>query len=589
MNIRQLRPSSPHPISVADLITKVRKRAGLEATVARGSDQTPVTSVSLDSHDVVAGEAFVALPGARRHGAQFTPSAFESGAVAVITDEDGLAQLIADPRFFTDHPLAVVVLTEDVRRYAGYAAAAVWDYPHEQLRTVGITGTNGKTTTSHFLAHALEELAGTTLLIGTAGITLGQVHVESERTSVEAPVLHRLLAWAVENGARSVVMEVSSHALVLHRVAGMHFDAVAFLNLQRDHLDFHSTMEEYFAAKASLFAANRAQRAVVCIDDQWGEKLLQQIRGSGQLPTMAVATRPALGDGENPQADLSVADIKIDAASGGTDFTVHYQARSVALHCPLPGVINVQNQVIALGILIGLGFSASDCAQLLGKCPPVPGRMEVVTKRSDADPLVIVDFAHTSDALTLACAALDPVTPGRLWCLFGATGERDGGKRPLMGQAAAQAADVVIITDDDVYGEDPAQIRAQVAAGIEQVGGDQPAPEWRVEVLWEDDDRAHAIELAVVGAGAQDTVLIAGRGHETIQTVGERAIELDDRDCARQALQLRHLQGEQPQLLERAKAHLHAGRVRLQSAPKTWEDRVSPKSLDQTESMRKHP
>lgn len=588
MKISQLRPRTSNPLAVGDLIAAVSGRHGLKARIVHGGAHVMVSSVSLDSQDVVRGELFVAVPGLHRHGVEYAPAAFEKGAVAVVTDADGVARLRRNSDFFHAYPEAVVIEAEQVRRYAGCAAAAYWGYPHQQLTSVGITGTNGKTTTAHFLAHALEALAGPTLLIGTAGITLGAVHVESERTSVEAPVLHRLLAWAVEQGAHSVVMEVSSHAVVLHRIAGMYFDAVAFLNLQRDHLDFHSTMEEYFTAKASLFSPHWAQRAAVCVDDQWGQQLLRQIRQAGQLPTLAVSTHT--GETSQP-AEMVVRGLKINPHSGGTDFSVLYQGGELTSHCSLPGVINIQNQAIALAVLVTLNFTAAECARLLEQCPPVPGRMEVVAKRGPNTPLVIVDFAHTSDALTLACAALDPVTPGRLWCLFGATGERDGGKRPLMGQAAAQAADVVIITDDDVYGEDPAQIRAQVAAGINPPthGETAGADSWRVEVAWEDDDRVHAINLAVLGADAQDTVLIAGRGHETIQTVGEKAIELDDRVCARQALRRRHRGGAQPQLLERAKAHLHGTSVRLQCAPKTWEDRVSPKSVDETESMRKNP
>lgn len=594
MNIQQLRPRHTRPISVRHLLERVARAWPHPATVVRGDAQTCVTSVSLDSNDISNGDVFVAVPGARRHGAEFAAAAFARGAAAVITDQTGVDLLNADADFFTTYPQAVLIMTEDVRAYAGHAAAAVWDYPHRRLRCVGITGTNGKTTTSHLLAHALETLHGPTLLIGTAGITLKTDHVSSERTSVEAPLLHRLLAWAVENGARSAVMEVSSHALVLHRIAGIHFEAVAFLNLQRDHLDFHSTMEEYFAAKASLFSRRWTDRAVVCVDDQWGQKLATQLAGT-DLPALTVCTRTrpaATLDSNDPavtqhSADVTVEAVTINVADGGSDFTVTVAGQALDEHCPLPGVINVQNQVVALATLTAMGFESAACARLLAESTPVPGRMEVIARRQADTPLVIVDFAHTSDALTLACAALDPVTEGKLWCVFGATGERDEGKRPLMGQAAASSADVVIITDDDVYGEDPAQIRAQVAAGI--IAGERSDQPWRVEVLWEDNDRAHAITLAVCGARPEDTVLIAGRGHETIQTIGGQRIELDDRECARQALTRRRRDGWAGVLPQRAKAHQGGEGVRLQSAPKTWEDSMSPTFAGETESTRKHP
>ncbi|MDO5034363.1 MAG: UDP-N-acetylmuramoyl-L-alanyl-D-glutamate--2,6-diaminopimelate ligase [Actinomycetaceae bacterium] len=503
--LKDLRPKNVRGVLVEDFVR------GLSARVVRADSNTQILGVTLDSADVAAGDLFVAIPGFKRHGAEFAKQAVSAGAVAVVSDRVGV-------EIASKIPGIALIEVEDPRSFAGLAAAKVYGNPGAHLNVVGVTGTNGKTTTTHFIHHVLTEMSGPTLLIGTVGVKFGDTHASSVRTSVEAPVLHRILAWALEAGAKNVVMEVSSHAMSLHRVAGLTFDVAAFLNLQRDHLDFHKTMESYFEAKSLLFKPETAKKAVICTDDDWGKKLAARV----QIPSQTVST--------TAQADWQVESHSLNEEDAGTDVTVDFEGLKVQMHCTLPGMINVQNQLTALAILTQLGFAPEQVSAELGRTPGVPGRMEVVSKRSDVNPLVIVDFAHTPDALASACAALDPVTPGNLWLLFGATGDRDRGKRPVMGEVASSSADVVILTDDDIYSEDPAQIRAEVAAGFTRS---------RAKALLESDDRANAIRQAVVGASARDTVLIAGRGHETVQMIGDTAHELDDRVEARAALLLR--------------------------------------------------
>ena len=325
--------------------------------------------------------------------------------------------------------------------------------------------------------------------------------------------------------------------------------------LQRDHLDFHKTMESYFDAKAMLFEPDLAVRGVICTDDEWGEKLTQQT----SIPIERVNTHDEVAADE---AEWRVSFHNLNKVDAGTDLEIATPHGVATMHCPLPGIINVQNQMVALAVVTGLGIPVQEAATALSSTPQVPGRMEVIAKRSEDTPLVIVDFAHTPDAMQSACNALDPVTPGRLWCLFGATGDRDRGKRPIMAQAAAQSSDVVILTDDDIYTEDPAAIRAEVATGFTDA-------EMRAVQLWEDDSRAHAIHAAVLGASAQDTILIAGRGHETIQMIGDDPHPLDDRFEAREAVKMR----EQAEPVDLEIWDSPLGDVpKLRNIPKTWQD-----------------
>ncbi|MBK5247825.1 MAG: UDP-N-acetylmuramoyl-L-alanyl-D-glutamate--2,6-diaminopimelate ligase [Actinomycetales bacterium] len=477
-----------------------------------------VAGLSLDNRTIATGEVFAALPGAKAHGAAFARAAVDAGAVAVLTDPDGV-ELVG--------PVSVPILvSEDPRGLLGNLAAWVQDAPATRLRTFGITGTNGKTTTSYLLEYALAALGSTTGMIGTVELKVGDHRSPAHLTTPEAPELHALLARMVLSGVRDLVMEVSSHALALHRVDGIVFDLVAFTNLTQDHLDFHGTLEDYFATKAQLFTPRWARRGVVVVDDAWGQLLARE--ATIDVVTLGTHLR-------GPDADWQVSTT--GTRGDHTDFTItHRDGRSLSTTIWLPGHFNVANAALALVMAIEAGAELPVLRRELGDGlrPVVPGRMELVAPA----PRCLVDFAHNAEALELALAALRPWTKGRLFVVFGATGERDRGKREAMGRVAVEGADVVVITDDDPHDEDPATIRAEVMSGaLGALGRAQRAG--RTVDLFDVSPRQAAIRRAVSFAGPADTVLVAGRGHETWQEIAGVNHHLDDREEVRAAMSQR--------------------------------------------------
>jgi len=509
VSLSRILPPDRRQVQVAALATLPGVRLDGGATVT-------VSSVVLDNRRAVAGDLFAAVPGARVHGATFAADAVRRGATAVLTDAAGL-QVVRDAG--CDVP---VLVAEDVRAVLGAVAATVHDEPAAAMTTFGVTGTNGKTTTTFLLDHALRALGRRTGLVGTVETRFGDTVVPSTLTTPEAPELQGWLAAMVADGVDTLSMEVSSHSIAMHRVDGIVFDVVGFTNLSQDHLDFHGTLEEYFATKAELFGPERARRAVVVVDDGWGVRMARE----AQVPVTTVSTTGA-------DADWTARDV--ETAPGGTRLTlVHRDGRRVPTRVALPGSFNVANAALACVMLLESGIAAEELLAALGPDgfdARVPGRMEVL---ADA-PRVVVDFAHNADALELALRSLRSTTPGRLLVVFGATGERDRGKRPHMGAVAARWADVVVVTDDDPHGEAPAPIRAEVLAGARSTTGREgPGPE-----ILEIAPRAEAILQAVLTAAATDTVLLAGRGHETVQEVDGVDLPLDDRVEARAALAAR--------------------------------------------------
>lgn len=491
--------------------------------VPGASAAVSVTGISLNSRTVEPGDLYVALPGASRHGADFVSQAVGRGAVAVLTDDAG-ARLLA---LSADTAVPVLVV-DGPRNVVGPLSAMIYQSQPSggrTLRLFGVTGTNGKTTTTYFINALLRALGQQTGLIGTIEILAGGEPVPSLLTTPESPDVHGLLALMRERGLDAASMEVSSHAVSFQRVDGVLFDVAGFTNLTQDHLDLHGTMEDYFATKAELFTPGRARRAVVTVDDEWGRRLAATAR----IPVTTLSMTPG------GAADWTVT---ATAARGlGTDFSLQGpDGVNLTVHTGLPGAFNVANAALAMVMVLAGGLDAASVQAALDHHDPftvaVPGRMQLVSE----EPAAVVDFAHNTDALARALEAVRSPLPGsRVIVVFGATGQRDQGKRPAMGAVAAKLADIVIVTDDDPHDEDPAAIRADVLAGARSAR-EQESPGCVIEEVY---PRDAAIRRAVELAGPRDTILVAGRGHEVWQEVKGVNLALDDRVELRNALTAR--------------------------------------------------
>jgi UDP-N-acetylmuramoyl-L-alanyl-D-glutamate--2,6-diaminopimelate ligase len=478
-----------------------------------------VTGITLNSRAVEPGDLYMALPGASRHGADFVPQAVEAGAVAVVTDDAGARQLA----LAGEQPVPVLIIDEPRTAVGPLAALIYRSQPAEggYPTLFGVTGTNGKTTTTYFINSLLRALGKKPGLIGTIEIVAGGEPIPSLLTTPESTDVHALLALMRERGLEAASMEVSSHAISYRRVDGVMFDVAGFTNLTQDHLDLHGSMEEYFRTKADLFTAGRARHAVVTVDDQWGRKLAE----AADIP---VTTLSAGGTG----ADWQVAGIS--ARGLGSEFELrHVDGRSLRVHTGLPGDFNVANAALATVMVLASGVDEETLQAALDTHDPftvaVPGRMQLVS----TEPAAVVDFAHNPDALARALEAVrSPQEGSRVIVVFGATGQRDQGKRPTMGAIAARLADVVIVSDDDPHDEDAASIRAEVLQGAHAAREQEGLSSEIIESY----PRDAAIRLAVDLATAADTILIAGRGHEVWQEVKGVNLALDDRVELRAAL-----------------------------------------------------
>jgi UDP-N-acetylmuramoyl-L-alanyl-D-glutamate--2,6-diaminopimelate ligase len=472
-----------------------------------------VSGITHDSRQVCAGDLFAALPGTRTHGATFSAQAAAAGAVAVLTDPAG-AGCIHDQ--VQDLPVIVV---DDPRAVLGQVSSFVYGEPARDLLMIGITGTNGKTTTAYLVESGLRAAGDQAGLIGTIETRVGDEQFASVRTTPEATELHALLALMRERGATACVMEVSSHALVLGRVDGIRFDVVGFTNLSQDHLDFHGNIEEYFAAKAALFTMQRASRGVAIVDDEYGRRLAAQ----AEIPVATVST--------TQPADWRITAEDVTESGSARVTLVDRDGKRLVVESPIPGEFNIANAVLAVIILAEAGVEAAAAARGVAACPGVPGRMERVQSTGISEPLAVVDYAHTPDAIENVLRALRPATSGRLVVVLGAGGDRDPYKRAAMGGAAARHADVVVVTDDNPRSEDPASIRAAVYAGALAAGRYQQTEVSEVA------DRRMAIERAVQATrGAADTVVVVGKGHEQGQEIAGVIHPFDDRVVLRDAL-----------------------------------------------------
>jgi UDP-N-acetylmuramoyl-L-alanyl-D-glutamate--2,6-diaminopimelate ligase len=495
--------AAPQPTPAVRLHELLRD-AGLP--VPSGLPDPPVTAVSADSRRVAPGTLFVGLPGGRVDGGSFWPAALQAGASAAVIGPAAAALAPPGPKD------PVLVLADPLADAAGRLAAAFWGFPSAGLRLIGVTGTNGKTTTTHLIEHLAAAAGWPAALFGTLvnrwpGRTLTASH-----TTPFADQLQAELAQAVAAGVRLAAMEVSSHALDQQRVAGCRFAGAVFTNLTQDHLDYHPDLDSYFQAKARLFEPSLlAGPAVVNVDDAHGRRLASRL---GER-----CWRSSL---EDPTVELTMADLRMSAA--GVEGTIVTPVGSAPFRSPLVGGFNLMNVLQAVGVLLQQDLPLAVLLQGLASFRGVPGRMERVPGRAD-QPAVLVDYAHTPDALDNALRACRPFTDRELICVFGCGGDRDRGKRPQMGAIAARLADRVVVTSDNPRTEDPARILEDVVAGI-------PAG----TALVVEADRRQAIQGAIASAAGGDLVLIAGKGHEDYQILGSEKVHFDDREEAARAL-----------------------------------------------------
>lgn len=470
-------------MSLGELLAGSGRPGVLARARVVGSEDVTVSDVVIDSREVTSGSVFCCLRGGTADGHSFAAAAVDAGAVALVVDHE-----------LPDVPPHVTqVVVDDVRPAVGPLAATAAGHPARRLLMVGVTGTNGKTTTTAMLAAILRASGRRVGVIGT---------LSGARTTPEAPELQRRLAAFVAEGVDTVVMEVSSHALLMHRVHGCRFAAAVFTNLSRDHLDLHGTMEQYFAAKARLFDPQLSERGIACVDDTHGQLLVD------------ASPIPMQGWSIDDAVDRVVTPTRVAATW-----------RGVRLDVPLGGGFNLSNALGAATCAAALGVGIEHVVAGLAALDVVPGRMESVPNDRGVD--VIVDYAHTPDGLRAALAAARPAPGARLAVVFGCGGDRDREKRPEMGQIAAGGADLVVVTSDNPRSEDPRAIIDAILGGI--------PTDYRAHVLSEP-DRRRAIETAVQWAAPGDVVLIAGKGHETTQTIGSSVLPFDDRAVAHEVL-----------------------------------------------------
>ncbi len=477
--------------------------SGLDPTARRPSGA--LTGITYDSRRVRPGDVFVALKGQHADGMAFVRQAIEQGAVGVISHDQRPADVVV--------PWATV---DDARLALALVAAELSGHPSAQMRVVGITGTNGKTTTAHLTASIFETAGVSCGLLATTGYRVGDELREATRTTPEAPEVQGLLREMVDRGCGACAMEVSSHALSLERVAGMTFAAAVFTNLTRDHLDFHADMEAYFQAKRRLFEMlPREAPSLINVDDPRGAELVEM---AGRPLTYAV----------NRPADITPGPLSFSLA--GLAFDVRTPRGTLHVKSSLVGRPNVYNILAAVSTATALDLSPEAIESGIALLDGVPGRFQVVSGPAD-DVTVVVDYAHTDDALRNLLETARPLAPGRLVTVFGCGGDRDRSKRPLMGAVAGRLSDVIVITSDNPRSEDPGRIIEEIQRGI--------TPDTRrdnAQRILAIIDRGEAIALAIETARPGDVVLIAGKGHETYQVIGSEVLPFDDVAVSRQAL-----------------------------------------------------
>lgn len=459
-----------------------------------------ISDVAHDSRQVTAGTLFVAIPGANHDGHDFVTGAVESGASAILVER---VQPVGVPQ----------IVVPDARKAMAWAARAVFGMPDEHLAIAGVTGTNGKTTVTHMLESILTTAGVSVGVVGTLGARIGTTPIPTARTTPEATDLQRILGTMSDAGVRVVLIEVSSHAIELHRSDAIHFSVVGFTNLSQDHLDFHGDMEAYFAVKSRLFDSEISDHGVINIGDPWGERL----HLATGLESKTVST--------TGNADVSA--VHLRATAEGTSFSVMTAMGTTDVRLPLVGDFNVSNALVAFGMALELGLAASEIATGLSNVEPIRGRMEVVPH--DGPFTVVVDYAHTPDAIAVVLRSLRGLAQGRVIALIGAGGDRDSAKRSIMGAIAARMSDVTLITTDNPRNEDPRAIADEIYRGADA------QPNADVEIII---DRRAAIRRSISMAETGDIVVVLGKGHEQGQEASGVTVPFDDGQEVREALRL---------------------------------------------------
>ncbi|MCG9893686.1 MAG: UDP-N-acetylmuramoyl-L-alanyl-D-glutamate--2,6-diaminopimelate ligase [Thermosynechococcaceae cyanobacterium MS004] len=468
-----------------------------------------VTGLSTNSWTAQPGHLFLGMPGTRVDGGNFWSSAVQSGAIAALVSTQADRGSLGD---------ALVIPMTDMNEACAAIATAFFGHPTRQLKLVGITGTNGKTTTSHLIEYLLNQTQHPTALLGTLYARWPGYEETATHTTPFAVDLQQTYRQAVEAGCAYGIMEVSSHALDQKRVLGCEFDVAVFTNLTQDHLDYHKTLERYFEAKALLFSPTYLTgKAILNADDEYGLRL------AARLPQDQVWTYSTVSDA----ADLWTSELSYGVS--GVSGQLHTPAGKTAFQLPLVGQFNVANFLAAVGAGLALGLALESIVKALATFTGVPGRMQQIVVKPDQDISVVVDYAHTPDSLKNLLEAARPFVPGKVICVFGCGGDRDRTKRPQMGAIAAELADLAVVTSDNPRTEDPHKILEDVLAGI------PAASSPLVEA-----DRRTAIEIAIAQAQPGDAVLIAGKGHEDYQILGTEKIHFDDREEAEAALKKRY-------------------------------------------------
>ena len=481
-----------------------------------------INGIATDSRLVRQGFVFLACEGGESHGIDYAGQAIASGAAAIVYDSN-----TTDAATISRVGTLPVIAIAGLQQHIGGIANRWFDSPSESIAVTGITGTNGKTTVAMLLAQCMQILGRRCGYIGTLGKGIESLESSGGLTSPACVQLHGILAEFRDDNATHAAIEVSSHALAQGRTDGVRFDSAIFTNLSRDHIDYHGDMQRYFASKAQLFEHDELRHRIINIDSEFGKKLAE-LYGNDAVIVSTRIDRPAIDRSADDRPFVFVRAVVSDET--GSRVSIETSWGSATFKIEMPGYFNVENAALVLALLLRQGTAIADAGAVLGQVSAPPGRMQRVADDESALPTVYIDFAHTPDGLEVALRALRQHCKGKLWCVFGCGGDRDSGKRPLMGEIAARLADRIVVTSDNPRTEDPAMIIADILAGT----GDDA-----VVIA----DRAAAIAHAIARSDASDTILIAGKGHESVQIVGTRSIPFSDQTIARANLDIRSNSG----------------------------------------------